>query len=369
MALAILCFLSAALFPLGVAAQPTLEEEQGYVRAEVVEVLDSGSRVVPGTDVKSDYQKLRVLILEGGRRDEIVEFENDFIQLKKGERFFLNYLVTADGVIYSVRDVDRRLVIAFFVSLFALAVLVLGRLQGLRSLVALIGSFLLILFGLLPQLLAGAPPVPTSLGYAVLILALAMGLTHGVNRLSIAAFLGTLGGIIATGVLAYLAVDLAVLTGFASDETVYLNLSTRGSLSFSGLLLGAMVIGILGLLDDIAITQASAVGEIMRANPELSSSEIFKRALRIGKEHVGALVNTLALAYAGASLPLLLLFSLSDAPFSILVNREIIAAEILRTAIGGIGLVLTVPLSTAFAVRLLRYTAGKTPLPEHHFHV
>lgn len=362
-------FLVTTFTSVAFAQAPAYEERQGYLRAEVLEILDSGVRIVPGTEVENAYQQLRVHVLDGEQKGERIDFENDFIELKEGDRFFLNYLTTAEGkTLYSVRDPDRRLAVLGFVALFALVVLVFGRLQGLRSLLSLTASFLLILFGLLPQLLAGASPVPTSIGYAMLILALAMGLTHGINRTSISAFLGTLGGIISTGILAYLAVDLAALSGFVSDETVYLNLSTNGALNISGLLLGAMVIGVLGLLDDIAITQASAVGEIMRADPTLSQREVFSRALRIGKEHVGALVNTLALAYAGASLPLLLLFSLSDAPFSMLINREIIAAEILRTAIGGIGLVLTVPLSTAFAVYLLR--RGNTSHPSSpHSHV
>lgn len=174
-------------------------------------------------------------------------------------------------------------------------------------------------------------------------------------------------GVVATGILAYIGVEAANLTGFASDEAVYLNFNTPG-LNFSGLLLGGIIIGALGVLDDIAVTQAAVVSELYGSSPNISRKEAYKRALRVGKEHVGALVNTLALAYTGAALPLLLLFSTSDSTVSSIINQEVFATEIIRTITGSIGLILTVPFTTLLAVFFLEKYRGKPSGHSHSHH-
>ena len=143
------------------------------------------------------------------------------------------------------------------------------------------------------------------------------------------------------------------LTGFANEESVYLNINTGGNINFQGLLLGGILIGLLGVLYDASIGQAVSVDELHRVAPHLPRSTIYKRAIRIGREHIGALVNTLAIAYVGASLPLLLLYSTSTDGFAVTLNREIFSTEIIRTMIGSIGLVLAVPITTLIATYLL----------------
>lgn len=336
-------------------AQELHQDVRETYHARVLEVLSQSERLVPGTDVTTTVQELRVEILDGDLKGEIIEFENDFFVFEPGETLFVDSLRTIEGAeFYSVREPDRRVPLFIFAALFAVTTVAFGGWQGVRSLIALAGSLIIILFFLLPTLLSGAPPVLTSISFAVLILAVVMGVTHGVNRESLTAFLGTVIAVALTGVLARIAIDMTKLTGFISDEAVYLNLNTGGVLDVSGLLLGAVIIGVLGLLDDITITQTSVVAELRALRETLTNREMYHRALRVGKEHVGALVNTLALAYAGASLPLLLLFSLSDASVLTIINREVFAAEIIRTLVGSIGLVLAVPLSTALAVWLPR---------------
>jgi len=157
-----------------------------------------------------------------------------------------------------------------------------------------------------------------------------------------------------TGALAYAAVPFTQLSGFTSEEITYLNVNTRGSLDLAGLLIGGMLIGVLGVLYDAAIGQAVTVEELVDAAPELSDGEMYRRALRIGREHIGALVNTLAIAYVGTALPLLLLFyGFGSDSLALNINREIFSTEIVRTLVGSIGLVLTVPVTTAIAVRIL----------------
>jgi len=358
--------LAVCLFsPLQSNAQELIQDKVEIVRARVVEVVSQEKKEVPGTDVQSVYQTIKAEILEGDKKGQTITIENDFLVLKKDDKFFLRHSI--DGLdgheMYAVRDIDRRGAILGFIILFMVVVIIFSGKQGLRSILSLAGSFFVILYVLVPSLLKGYPPIPTSIAIAAVILFLAIFLTHGFNRESTVAFTGTVLAVILTGILAYMGVTLAHLTGFASDEAVYLNFNTRGVLDFAGLLLGGIMIGVLGVLDDIAITQAAVVSELYNSASHLSKKEIYNKALRVGKEHVGALVNTLALAYTGASLPLLLLFSASDSSMASIINQEIFATEIIRTVVGSIGLILTVPITTFLAVYMLKGYKGK-----HHTH-
>lgn len=329
------------------------QDVQEIVEARVLEVLSEREETIPGTDVRTTVQQLRAEILSGQQEGQEVIFRNDYTVLDVGDPFFLNVFKTIDGdVLYSVSEPDRRNILIGFTLLFVFVTILFGKKQGALSLIALCLSFLLIIFGLLPALLRGAPPIPVSIGFAIGILTVVMFVTHGFNRMTFAALLGTVCSIIFTGILAVVAVDAGQLFGFTSDEAIYLNLDTGGELDLRGLLLGGIIIGVLGLLDDVAITQTAAVAEFRSAG--LSKKEAYTRAMRIGREHVGALVNTLALAYTGAALPLLLLFSLATADPSFLINKEIFATEILRTIVGSIGLVLTVPFATLTGLALYK---------------
>ena len=348
-----------------------VQDKTEVVKAEVVEVLSETAGNIPGTDVENVSQTISVKILEGDQNGKIVTFENDYILLERGDRFFLFHSI--DGLdgreMYSVRDVDRRYVIMFFVALFIAVVLFFSGKQGVRSLIGLAGSFLVILYVLIPSILKGYPPMLTSVVVATIILFFAIYFTHGFNRVSTVAFSGTVLAVILTGILAYIGVTLARLTGFATEEAFYLNVNTKGALDFTGLLLGGIMIGVLGVLDDIAVTQAAVVRELYNSAAHLTPTEVYKKAIGVGKEHVGALVNTLALAYTGASLPLLLFFSTTDSSVSNIINQEIFATEIIRTVVGSIGLILTVPITTFLAVYFLKDYKGKMGLDSHtHIH-
>lgn len=357
-------------FPLSLQAQDLIQDQVEILQARVVEVVSQEEREIPGTQVQSIYQVINAEITEGERKGELITLENDLMPLAAGEKFFLRHNVSAlDGrESYTVRDVDRRGALLVFIALFIFVVLIFSGKQGLRSLLSLAGSFLVIVYILIPGLLAGYPPVLTSTAIATVILFLAIYLTHGFNRESTIAFTGTVLAVALTSILAHLGVALARLSGFASEEAVYLNFNTSGTLDFSGLLLGGIIIGVLGVLDDIAVTQAAVVGELYHAAPDLTPRAVYKKALRIGREHVGALVNTLALAYTGAALPLLLLFSSADASRSSIINQEIFATEIIRTTVGSIGLILTVPITTFLAVYFLRAHSGAPRQSHSHGH-
>ncbi len=336
-------------------AQEVMPDSVTTMKARVLEVIDEQVKEIPGTNTKSTYQTVRVVILDGEERGMEVTVENDYLKLKQGEVFYLVHTVGAfDGSnYYSVSEPYRMPVIYFFIALFILVVLVFGGIQGLRGLLALLGSFLFIFYLLFPGILGGYSPIAVSIVVSSLIVVLGSYVTHGFNKTTTTAVVGMIVTILFTGALAYAAVHFGRLSGFESDEAVYLNFDTGGVIDFSGLLLGGILIGLLGVLYDAAIGQSIAVEELHRVAPHLPRRIIFARAVRIGREHIGALVNTLAIAYVGASLPLLLLFYSSATQWSVLVNREIFAAEIMRTMIGSIGLVLAVPITTVIAVWVL----------------
>ena len=353
--------------PMVTIAQELHEELQAILQAKVIEVVSEKETVLSGTNNNTLNQTLRIEILSGAKQGEFITLENDYIKLKPGDKFFLYYLKTINGdEIYTVGDYDRRLSLLFIVGLFIVVVIFFGGWQGARSLVSLLGSFLVILYILIPGLLGGLNPILLSALVAGIILFSAIFFTHGFNKESIVAFSGTMIAVGLTITLAMISVAIANLTGFSSEDSVYLNIKTGGTLDFTGLLLGAIIIGVLGVLDDIAVTQAAVVTELYHSNKELRAAEIYKKALRIGREHVGALVNTLVLAYTGAALPLLLLFSGASENFSMLINREIFATEIVRTVIGSIGLILTVPIVTALAVYFLKDYKAQHHHSHHH---
>lgn len=358
------------------AAHPTLAQEvyqdfQEVVKAEVIEVIDQYERDIMGTGATTTVQELRIQLLGGERAGEVVQLENDLVVLTRGDEIFVNHLVTIDGSEYfTFKDVERRGPLGVLVLVFVLLVLWLAGRQGLRALLSLGLSIAAIIFLLIPALLAGYSPAGASLVISGLILATTLFLTHGFKPRVFITFLGTFGAVFVTCALAYVWVKWMRLTGFSDDSSVYLNFATGGTIDLGGLLLGSIIIGLLGILDDVSITQASVVQELKAANRSFGFRELYGRALQVGRDHVGSLVNTLALAYVGTALPLLLLFSFSDSPLLVLVNQEVIAAEILRIMVGSIGLLLAVPLTTALAAWYFR---DKVVLLEgehtdHHHH-
>ncbi len=350
-------------------AQEIHEEYQGTYRAEILNIVKEESRVV-WNDTKSTYKTVEVKFLEGPQKNKTITFESDFPVINKGQKIYVNYLVDIGGKErYAITNIDRQNQVYFFIGLFILAVILLGGKQGVRSLVSLSASFLAIFYILLPGLLHGWNPLVTSVVVASAILFFAIFFTHGFNRESLVAYGGTMLSVFLTSILAVVAVKTTYLSGFSADESVSLNFNTGGVLDFTGLLLGAIIIGVLGVLDDIAVTQAAIVSELYDSNKDISRMEVYKRAMRVGREHVGALVNTLVLAYTGTALPLLLLFKTQQFSFTTAINLEIFTTEIIRTIIGSIGLIITVPIVTLLAVYFLKgYKSKHHQAHSHHSH-
>ncbi|MBP9821618.1 MAG: YibE/F family protein [Candidatus Pacebacteria bacterium] len=351
---ALVLVLGAFIAPSCSYAQEVIPDTTQYVKARVVEILDERYDKLPTSDAEFLVQTLKVEILRGDDKGSFIQLVNDIEPLRDGSRFLLR--ITHDSLsgttYYSMGDFERRPVLIILFLLFIGAVIWLGGRQGMRSLLALSLSFAAIFFVLIPLMLRGHSPVLVGSIVSVLILLFAIVVTHGFRRTSYIAFAGTSIAVIATGLLAWIITELAHITGFASHEAVYLNFNTGGNLDFAGLYLAGVIIGMLGVLDDISITQVAVVRELQHALPNASTQDLFVRALRVGKEHVSALVNTLVLAYAGVALPTMLYFATSSFTGWELVNQELFASEIIRMLIGSLGLILTVPVTTLLAVFL-----------------
>ncbi|MEV2210635.1 YibE/F family protein [Streptomyces sp. NPDC050997] len=270
-------------------------------------------------------------------------------QLNQDEKVVVAYEPSAPKDLqYSVTDVNRRLPMALLAGIFAIAVVVVGRLRGVMALVALAISFMILNFFILPAILQGSNPLLVAVVGASAIMLIALYLCHGLSARTSVAVLGTLISLLLIGVLGSQFIGWAALTGNTDDNTGLIH-GLYPSIDMSGLLLAGVIIGSLGVLDDVTVTQTSAVWELHEANPSMGWRGLYRAGIRIGRDHIASVVNTLVLAYAGAALPLLLLFSIAQSSVGTVANSELVAEEIVRTLVGSIGLVASVPVTTALA--------------------
>lgn len=271
------------------------------------------------------------------------------IRTDRGDRLVLAVEEDAEPEFrYRVIDAQRGRPLLLLGLLFVAAVVALGRWRGVASLAGLALSLLVLVRFVLPAVLSGANPLPIAVVGAAAIMFVAVFLAHGFGARSSVAVLGTLLSLILTGLLAGAFVAASRFTGLASEEATVIR-AIYGEVDVHGLLLAGVIIGSLGVLDDVTVTQASAVWELRAADPARSARSLFTSGLRIGRDHIASTVNTLVLAYAGASLPLLLLFSVAGRPLSDVLTSEVVAQEVVRTLVGSIGLVASVPITTALA--------------------
>lgn len=336
-----------------------LKTEKFY-SAEVIEILEQRINEL-GDGVNVEQQKLELKILDKERLGEkiIVNGIGDFDVLKKnfyvkGDKVLLLESLTDDGSVnYYITDYIRTDGLKYLFIIFMLLIILIGSFKGLRALFSLVITFFVIIKFIIPQILIGANPIIVTLIGSLLILGVIIYLTEGVNTSSHISFISILFSLLITIIISNFFVNLTKLSGFNSEEMSYLVELGVFTINFKGLLLASIIIGTLGVLDDVVISQVTAVKEILEADNKQSKKELFKKSFNIGLSHLSSMTNTLFLAYAGASMSLLILFASGESAFSSwqqIINNEVIATEIVRTFSGGIGLILAVPISTAIAV-------------------
>ncbi|MGY4680873.1 YibE/F family protein [Micromonospora aurantiaca (nom. illeg.)] len=266
---------------------------------------------------------------------------------------------------YNIAEHQRGTPLIWLMVLFAAAIVAFGRWRGLAALGGLVASFAILLGFVLPGIGAGQPPLLVAIVGAALIMFVVLYLTHGITAQTSVAVLGTLGSLVVTGVLGLLATSATHLTGFGSEDATTLSMF-QGDVDLHGLLLAGIIIGSLGVLDDVTVTQAATVTELAHANPGLSRRQLYRAATRVGRAHIASTVNTIVLAYAGASLPLLLLLVADSRPVSEILTSEFLAQEIVRSAVATLGLIAAVPLTTGLAAIVTtagRRSRGAEPAP------
>lgn len=328
----------------------------GTIQAEVTQILEEGE-ITLGDNPPQLYQILRVKPLDGdyaGIEMEITHGKRqvrfDSIRIEKGDKILIAITLTPDGTLNAhFVDFVRSHLLLLLVAVFAAAILLLAGRQGLGSLLGLSFSLLVVIGYIIPHIVDGEDPVRVSIIGAAILLSVTLYLTYGWNLKTHAATLSMLFALILTGTLAFVFVNVTKLTGTGDENALFLMQMAGTEINLRGLLLGSMLIGALGVLDDLVITQASAVFELNEANPNLGLRALYKRASNIGRDHVAATVNTLVMAYAGAALPMLLVFSMSKGNFAYLINFSFVAEEVVRTLVGSLGLIAAVPMTTFIA--------------------
>ncbi|MGE3961499.1 MAG: YibE/F family protein [Dehalococcoidia bacterium] len=344
---------------------PRLPVNLGDIReGRVVEVLQDELQASQRGDVRRQLAVVEV----GG---ETIEVEHVFVEgsaggftLAAGDEVLVVGNEFNGQTTYFIQERVRRTSIWALSLAFALLVVLVGGRQGALSLVALAISFLVIVRFIVPAIYSGWDPVLAAILGALVIMSAALVIGHGPSAKTWIAFGGTALALALTGALAVFAVGFSQLTGLGDEDGATLQMLVQG-VSASGLLLGGIIIGALGVLDDVTTTQASTVMEIHRANRALGPAQLFARAMNVGRDHIASTTNTLVLAYAGASLPLLMILAGQGEPLGILVSYEQLATEVVRTLVGSMGIVAAVPITTGLAAFLVGSGAVSDRDDEH----
>lgn len=332
---------------------PTIQQEE---RVEAVVKQIKSEKEIEIFEKKQLVQELELLVTSGSLKGQDLVVKSGELPAvqqtlyKPGDKIVLSITENFDGnKLYTIVDYVRRDALYWLAGIFFLSVIVVGGKKGFASIIGLAFSFVVIFTFILPRILAGNAPVITAIVGALIILPINFYLSHGLNRKTTVALISTFLALCFTAFLSLYFVEASHLTGYASEEATFLQVAKQGSLNVQRLLLAGIIIGLLGILDDVTVSQSSVVFELKKANPSLKLLDLYKKAMNVGRDHIASVVNTLVLVYAGAALPLLLLFINNPIPYEQVVNFEIISEEIVRILVASIGLIVSIPLTTFLA--------------------
>ncbi len=279
-------------------------------------------------------------------------------QYKVGERLMVSVTNVQGKRIASIIERDRTIPYLVLAALFVTVVIVIGRLQGGVAIIAMALSFILLVTVTIPQIIEGVDPIVVSLLTALIIVPLTFYLSHGLNQKTSLAVIATLISLVITGLMSTFFTNFAMLTGYASDEAAAVTFRFGEMLKLSNLLIAGMIISSMGILDDVTISQIGIVHSLSKAKPNMNTHQLFVEAMKLGRDHIASLVNTLILVYVGAALPMFLLIYKSDVPLWVVLQREAVAEEIVRTLVSSIGIILAVPIATLFGIKWGRKKVG-----------
>lgn len=352
--------------PLVVYAQPAddallnirMDRSASYV-AEVVSITEKEK--TPLQTIERSVQYATVRIINGSEEGKEFVIENTILEnrpdmvLHEGEKVVVEAWATLDGgTEYFLREKYRLPSLIWLAVIFLFLAAVFGGRMGLQSAGGLFVSILILALFVVPKIIAGGNPLFVSFLGAFGIAFTSLYLAHGFNRRTTIALVSTMITLFIAALLAIIFVYAAKLFGLGSEEAMYLQSGPTAGINLRGLLLGGIIIGTLGILDDITTAQTAVIDELHHVNANLGFRGLYRSGISIGREHIASLVNSLALAYVGASMPLLLLFSTNRSlPVWVIINGEFIAEEVVRTLVGSATLLFAVPISTVLAAWLI----------------
>lgn len=329
-------------------------------RARVIEIEEPAGPA--GEDeFYAESLAVRLEVLSGENRGEEIDAVHSLtgnpafdLDIQPGDRVLITSLDIGGVTEVFILEYERDRIIYIVLGVFVLLLLLLGGLKGLKTILTLGLTLLLLLGVLIPGLLAGYSPILLTIGISIIITVFTLLIVGGLNSKSYSAIIGVLGGVFIAGMIAYVVGNMINLTGLSSQEAAMLQFIPQDvEFDFGGLLFAGIIMGALGAVMDVGISIASAMEEIRQVNPSISTKNLILSGLNVGKDIMGTMANTLILAYVGSLIPVLLLFAAYQEPYLSIINMDIIATEVIRALSGSIGLILTIPL-TAVTSGLLR---------------
>ncbi|MEX2551054.1 MAG: YibE/F family protein [Nitriliruptoraceae bacterium] len=322
------------------------------IDGEIVAVEHFAGQADEIAGLSGEMARIEVGLLDGPDAGSEVTLEvntDGFPEVRVGDRVALDRTTGPDGdVQYFITDFQRLPTLLVLLGLFVVTVLVISRWHGLRSLLGLGISLFIVVRFIVPAIIAGTSPPLVAFVGAMAVMVVTLYLTHGVNEMTTSAIVGTAGALVLTIGLALIFIEQGRITGFSSDDAVFARFAVEG-LDLQGLVLAGLIIAALGVVDDVTISQASTVFALHDTDRDLSWTQLFTRAMKVGRDHIASVVNTLFLAYTGASIALLLLFHTGGLPITEILNTEVLAVEVIKTIVGSLGLIAAVPFTTALA--------------------
>lgn len=346
------------------ATESSHSESDLIFEAKIVEVIDEGIELF--NELEAEFQLLRVQLKTDLKIDQLVIKHGgipvtNFDSYQAGDRVFIKFSkplaeldlqevldISQANIVTRARYQDLLVIFLIFIAL----VLVVNRFKGIRSILSLALSFFVIFQIVLPMLLKGVDPILAALALVLLIIPISFYLTHGFKKKTHVATVATVIALLISTLLAMTFISTTHISGLSSEEVGFLSVERPDQINLEGLFLAGIIIGLLGTLDDVTITQAGIVFGLKKNKPSLSFRKLYAEAMEIGQDHISSMVNTLILVYTGASLPLLLLFINNPHPIAYVLSQEIVVEEIVRMMIGSTGLIFAAPLTTFLAVIL-----------------
>lgn len=352
-------------FPLSLAAQ---EEEimPETVRGKILEISEDleKQQALPeealsdGFDIV--YYKVSIKVLSGRHSGEVIDAEHVIdkrmvynLYVEKGDEVLLYLEEDEEGKILNafIAEIYRQKYLSYLIILFLISLVAVGRLKGLKTIITLGITGIAVIKFLLPGLLAGYSPIPLTIAVCAGVTALTLVIISGINKKTVAAIIGTTGGVLVAGIIASIFGSLTKITGLGEHEAQMLMfIPQQTGFDFKGLLFAGIILGALGAVMDVGMSIASSMNEIETIKPDIKTNELIRAGMNVGRDVMGTMSNTLILAYAGASMPLLLLFMAHEIPVMEFLNWDMISSEIVRTFAGSIGLILTIPLTVVVSV-------------------